>query len=96
MGTEAEATPMVLVPVVTVVEEVEGRLVMSTFTFREREEGPALREEEGPPALREAPLLKELAPLVEKSSMGKLTVVIWFLSSEFACISISLRNSRSL
>lgn len=81
---------MVLVPVVTVVEEVEGRLVMSTFTFREREEGPALREEEGPP------LLKELAPLVEKSSIGKLTVVIWFLSSEFACISISLRNSRSL
>ncbi len=66
MGTEAVATPMALVPVVmVVVEEVAGRLVMSTLTLREREEGP-------PPPFRELALLLARG----KSSTGKVTALI--------------------
>ena len=82
MGTEAEATPNVFVPVVTVVvEAVVGRFEISTFTFREREEGP--------------PLSEAMLLLFKDGSSTGTTALIWFLSSELACISISLRSSRS-
>lgn len=92
MGTEVEAAPTVLVPVVTVVVQV-GRLVMSTLTLREREEPPALFP-------LPVPFPREVA-LVEAASEGSstgagTTMVIWLFSSALACISNSLRSSRSL
>lgn len=89
MGTEAEATPTVLVPVVmVVVEVVEGRLLMSTLTLRESEDAPFPPP---PPPVSEVLLL--LAR--EGSSVGRTTFICPF-SSALACISISLRSSRSL
>ena len=76
----AEATPIVLVPVVRVDDVEEGRLVMSTSTLKEREEGPA--------PLRELPLALVRGP-------GMFTTFNWDLSSELACINRSFLNSRS-